>query len=83
LELAQDLLAAGAWVDPHEDYDTYTSPLAEAAARGDNAMVALLLKHGADPALHVGVGQRTAARYAAQFPDLEQSLREAENEGRA
>jgi uncharacterized protein len=83
LEIAKDLLAAGAWVDPHEDYDTYMSPLAEAAARGDIAMVALLLKHGADPTLHVGISQRTAARYAAEFPELEQTLRHAENERRA
>ena len=83
LEIAKDLLAAGAWVDPHEDYDTYMSPLAEAAARGDDAMVALLLEHGADPTLHVGIGQRTAARYAALFPELEQMLRRAENEKRA
>lgn len=78
IEIAKDLLHAGAWVDPHEDYDTYMTPLATAAERGDRAFVGLLLKHGADPALHVGIGQRTASRYAAPFPELAELLGDAE-----
>jgi ankyrin repeat protein len=80
IEIARDLIRAGAWVDLHEDYDTYMTPLAEAALRGDSVMVALLLEHGANPTLHTGIGQMTAARYAEPFPDLRNSLREAENE---
>jgi ankyrin repeat protein len=83
LEVAKDLLRAGAWVDPHEDYDTYMTPLAEAAQRGDREMVSLFLEHGADPTMHVGVAQMTAARYADLFPDLSQLLRDAENAKRA
>jgi ankyrin repeat protein len=26
-EIARELVSAGAWVDPHEDYDVYDSPL--------------------------------------------------------
>src|ERR1700679_426448 len=39
--IAKDMLQVGAWVDPHEDYDLYMTPLALAAERGDMEMVSL------------------------------------------
>jgi ankyrin repeat protein len=63
-EIARLLIRRGAWVDPHEDYDVYDSPLQRAAERGDQEMVEFLLVEGADPTRHVGVSQQTAENYA-------------------
>jgi ankyrin repeat protein len=84
LEIAQDLLRAGAWVDAHEDYDVYDSPLMRAAIRGDRDMVAFLLSAGADPTRHVGVSQQTAANYARlDHPEIAALLEAAEDAKRA
>ncbi|BET65459.1 hypothetical protein ASA1KI_03770 [Opitutales bacterium ASA1] len=58
------LLAAGAWPDPHEDYDVYETPLMAAATHGHFAIVRKLVEAGANPFFHVGVSQRTAESYA-------------------
>lgn len=58
------LLQRGAWVNPHEDYDTYQTPLYAAAENGHLDIVKLLLSEGANPQLHVGVSQRTPSEYA-------------------
>jgi ankyrin repeat protein len=58
------LVARDAWVDPHEDYDTYETPLMAAAANGYLEVVKKLVGAGANPSFHVGVAQRTAESYA-------------------
>lgn len=58
------LLAAGAWADPHEDYDVYETPLMGAAEGGHLEIVKKLVQAGANPSFHVGVSQRTAESYA-------------------
>ena len=58
------LLAAGAWSDPHEDYDVYETPLMAAATHGHLAIVKKLVEAGANPFFYVGVSQRTAESYA-------------------
>ena len=64
VEMVRVLLAGGAWVDPHEDYDTYETPLMVAAENGHLEIVKLLVEAGANPFYHVGVAQRTAESYA-------------------
>lgn len=63
-EVVELLLRRGAWVNPHEDYDTYQTPLYAAAESGHLDIVNLLISEGANPHLHVGVSQRTPAEYA-------------------
>jgi len=58
------LLAGGAWADPHEDYDTYETPLMAAVIGGHLEIVKKLVGAGANPSFCVGVGQRTAEAYA-------------------
>ena len=58
------LLGGGAWPDPHEDYDTYETPLMAAASKGHLEIVKRLVQAGANPSFHVGVAQRTAEAYA-------------------
>lgn len=62
--VVEALLAGGAWPDPHEDYDTYDTPLQQAATRGNLEIVTLLTEAGANPDFHNGVSQRTAEDYA-------------------
>jgi ankyrin repeat protein len=82
-EIARDLVRAGAWVDPHEDYDVYDSPLTCAACRGDRGMVEFLLAEGADPTRHAGVSQQTAEDLArGMFPEVSAILAKAEDEWR-
>lgn len=84
LEVAERLLRASAWVDPHEDYDVYDSPLMHAAVRGDRVLVELLLRAGADPTQHVGRSQQTAENYArGGHPEIAALLRQAEDKKRA
>jgi len=64
LEVVEVLLGGGAWVNPHEDYDTFETPLFAAADNGHLLIVQLLISHGANPNLHVGVTQRTPDQYA-------------------
>lgn len=64
IKIIELLLMNGAWVNPHEDYDTYETPLCAAAENGHIAAVKLLILAGADPYLHVGVSQRTPSEYA-------------------
>lgn len=64
LAVAKELIAAGAWVDPHEEGDTCMTPLMCAAEHGHHQMVVLLLRHGADPTRHGGVSIATADYYA-------------------
>ena len=83
-EIARDLVRAGAWVDSHEDYDTYDTPLMQAAITGNREMVEYLLAEGADPTLHVGISQMTAESYARHtYPEIAEILLKAENEKRA
>jgi ankyrin repeat protein len=63
-EVVQILLGAGAWIDPHEDYDTYETPLLAAAENGHLDIVKALIAAGANPGLHVGVSQATPEFYA-------------------
>jgi hypothetical protein len=66
--------------NPHDDYDMYDSPLMHASSNGDAGMVTFLLGVGADPALHVGISQRTAEGYArSSHPDIAALLRKAED----
>jgi ankyrin repeat protein len=60
------LLAAGAWVDPHEDYDTHETPLMTAVVGGHFEIVKKLIAAGANPSWHVGVSQANAQFYARQ-----------------
>lgn len=84
LDVATILVDAGAWVNPHEDYDIYDTPLMHAASNGNAAMVSFLLGAGADPTLHAGVAQQTAEGYARHtYPDIAALLRKAEDAKRA
>ena len=84
LEIARDLVNAGAWVDAHENHDVYDSPLMHAAIRGEGAMVSFLLAAGADPLRHVGISQQTAESYARTArPEVASLLRKAEDAKRA
>lgn len=65
------LISNGAWVDPHEDYDTYETPLMAAVTEGHLDIVKRLIQAGANPAFHVGVGQRTAESYARSYGHVE------------
>jgi ankyrin repeat protein len=62
--VVEKLLNAGAWVDPHEDYDTYETPLIAAAENGHIGAVRALVEAGADPRHFGGIGQATAEFYA-------------------
>lgn len=77
------LLKAGAWVDPSEDYDTCETPLIAAAEAGQFEVVRVLVAAGADPRLHGGVSQATAAFYARNMGHTEISdfLSHAEDGG--
>jgi ankyrin repeat protein len=61
------LIASGAWVDPHEDYDVYETPLMAAVIHGQFEAVKVLIHAGANPGFHVGVSQRTAEAYAMSY----------------
>jgi len=62
--VVETLLADGAWPEPHEDYDTYDTPLMVAASKGHLEIVKKLVEAGANPAFHSGRSQRTAENYA-------------------
>jgi ankyrin repeat protein len=62
--IVESLLAGGAWVDPHEDYDVDETPLIAAAENGHMEIVKKLVAAGANPSFHAGVSQRTAESYA-------------------
>jgi len=64
LAIVDALLAGGAWVDPHEDYDTRETPLMAAASNGHLEVVKKLVASGANHFFHSGVSQRTAESYA-------------------
>jgi len=64
MEIVKMLIEAGAWVDPHEDYDLAETPLMAAARGGHLAIVQELIAHGADHRLHVGYAQARAEFYA-------------------
>lgn len=64
LAIVERLLVGGAWVDPHEDYDTCETPLMAAASNGHLEIVKKLVASGANPSFHSGVSQRTAESYA-------------------
>ena len=64
LNVVEFLLANGAWVDPHEDYDLYFTPLMVAVENGHLEIVKKLIEAGANPRWHVGPSQRTAESYA-------------------
>lgn len=64
LAVVDVLLAGGAWVDPHEDYDTYETPLMVAVTSGHLDVVKKLVEAGANHLWHVGVSQANASFYA-------------------
>ncbi len=64
ITVVEALLSGGAWVDPHEDYDVYETPLMTAACNGHLEVVKMLVQAGANTGFHVGVSQRTAEAYA-------------------
>jgi ankyrin repeat protein len=64
LEIVTFLLANGAWADPHEDYDTYNTPLMVAVTNDHLEIVKKLIEAGANPLWHVGTAQMTAENYA-------------------
>ena len=64
VEVVRILVTANAWVDPHEDYDTFETPLIAAAEEGHLEIVKCLIAAGADPSVHAGVSQGTAEFYA-------------------
>jgi len=64
LVVVELLLQKGAWVNPHEDYDTYETPLYAAAENGHLEVARFLVSQGANPHWHVGVSQRTPSEYA-------------------
>jgi ankyrin repeat protein len=72
-DIVQLLIEGGAWVDPHEDYDTYETPLVAAAENGHLTIVQTLIRAGADPRIHAGVTQATAEFYARQNGHVEVS----------
>lgn len=83
LTIARMLIEAGAWTDPHEDYDVHLTPLMCAAENGRADIVEYLLDKGADPTRHGGTAQITAENYARQeFPELAARLLKAEDEWR-
>ncbi len=82
LQIARDLLAAGAWVDPHEDGDVFTTPLISAAEHGHFEMAALLLQHGANPTHHGGTPVATADFYGRRYSALSGLLQKAEDDWR-
>lgn len=74
LDIALDLLRAGAWIDPHEDGDAFTTPLIAAAERQHHDMAVLLLKHGANPTHRGGVPVAAADFYARSNDPKGQAL---------
>jgi len=79
-EIVSALIQSGAWIDPHEDYDTYETPLQEAARNGHLEIVKILIDCGANPLMHSGVSQ-TTAEYAARangHKEVSQYLQECE-----
>ena len=64
LEIVSYLLENGAWVEPHEDYDTYNTPLMVAVQNGHFEVVKKLIESRANPTWHVGTAQMTAECYA-------------------
>lgn len=64
LDVVRALLDAGAWVDPHDDYDTCETPLIAAARSGHLDIVRLLCAAGADPTRHGFISQQTAESFA-------------------
>ena len=67
IKIMEVLISSGAWVDPHEDYDVYETPLMAAVIHGQFEAVKKLIGAGANPWLHVGVSQRTAEAYAKSY----------------
>lgn len=84
LKMVRTLIAAGAWVDPHDDYSTFMSPLMCAAEGGHLETVELLLEHGANSMLFGGVAGQTAWSQAGGSPErrglIATVLRRAEDE---
>ncbi|PTX99046.1 ankyrin repeat domain-containing protein [Opitutus sp. ER46] len=64
LQVVQQLITAGAWVDPFEEGSVYKTPLMVAAEGGHTQVVEHLLDAGADPTRTGGVSICTAEYYA-------------------
>jgi len=71
IEVVTVLLAAGAWPDMYEDYDTFDTPLMVAAIHGHLEIVKKLIVAGADSSFHVGFSQRTAESHARSYGQME------------